>query len=575
MSFGIGVGDILLLSKLAYRLAKTVTSDRKNADVEFKEVQNQLFAISNALNQLSNTLKETEYSTSDSLDAPEDETLGSMIENCRGTLTQLDATLKKYPVVQLDSKRVRQDDGDGRRNWARELKSNIKRIKWTTEGANLDKIRQNLAVHINALNLAIAARSCTQTERVETRIGDVQERLQDIHTWYLHNIKNAPKQVQQTPRQILGVRESQPNSSPRRNVQELTFFLLINIPNSVSTRLLCSKATFNPGWLQTSDLRPFSCICGSNHELDYTLLPVSIFVRLTMPRPTWEIFVSSREYNSAVSVLLTNIKPAHLFEFEQSVLQLAMMQGLRSTSAGVNSMLFHTSTQENDPSILSVLNTRSDVTEFQEHLEMVTIKSSGFQYSTQAIDSVQMLHYVAIPFSGSTDNLKQTNSGPLSCQSAEIILHMGTLSSDVDGSDITQLIVHFDHLTTVEHGATIRSFVLKGVKAKASFAAGEDLSIERADFELTFTSQEAADSYLCSLKALQKHLFVTYLRSQRLEEVIQFQEYVGDVMIRDMQLLNAEAILVLNTISNEQRMIIRSKCGSKSVTVVCEYSNIL
>jgi hypothetical protein len=56
MSFRISIGDILMISGLAYRIGKTLMTGRKSALGEFNEVQNQLFAISNALKLLSATL---------------------------------------------------------------------------------------------------------------------------------------------------------------------------------------------------------------------------------------------------------------------------------------------------------------------------------------------------------------------------------------------------------------------------------------------------------------------------------------------------------------------------------------
>lgn len=45
---------------------------------------------------------------------------------------------------------------------------------------------------------------------------------------------------------------------------------------------------------------------------------------------------------------------------------------------------------------------------------------------------------------------------------------------------------------------------------------------------------------------------------------------IGDVMIRDMQLLDAQATVVQDPITNGQRMIVSSKCGSKFVTMICK-----
>jgi hypothetical protein len=158
MSFGISIGDILMLSRLAYSIGKTLTTGRKLAPEEFQEVQNQLFAISNALKLLSGTLKKESTTAVDrSLGLEDDEILGQMIGNCRSTLQHLDKVLKSYPELQADPEKECADESL-RKKWRRDFKENIKKIKWTTEGADLDKLRHSLAIHVNALNLAIAAR---------------------------------------------------------------------------------------------------------------------------------------------------------------------------------------------------------------------------------------------------------------------------------------------------------------------------------------------------------------------------------------------------------------------------------
>jgi hypothetical protein len=159
MSFGIGIGDVLLLSQLAYNLGKTLTTGRKGAPAELQEVQNQLFAISNALKFLWATLeKPGSLNVNLTVASEEDEILCQMVENCRHSLEHLDKVLKKYPGLQPGSEK--EDVGaNTSRKLRQELKDNIKKIKWTTEGASLDKLRNNLATHINALNLAVAARS--------------------------------------------------------------------------------------------------------------------------------------------------------------------------------------------------------------------------------------------------------------------------------------------------------------------------------------------------------------------------------------------------------------------------------
>lgn len=52
MSMPVSIGDILLLSKIAYQIGVAFTSGRKSAPREFAEVENQLFALSTALEVL-------------------------------------------------------------------------------------------------------------------------------------------------------------------------------------------------------------------------------------------------------------------------------------------------------------------------------------------------------------------------------------------------------------------------------------------------------------------------------------------------------------------------------------------
>jgi hypothetical protein len=80
-----------------------------------------------------------------------------------------------------------------------------------------------------------------------------------------------------------------------------------------------------------------------------------------------------------------------------------------------------------------------------------------------------------------------------------------------------------DHLTAVDGVRSTPGVILKGVKGKATLGSGEYHDIHDADIELTFTSRKAADSCISSVKSLQRHVFLSYLQSQRLGEVVQFR----------------------------------------------------
>lgn len=77
-----------------------------------------------------------------------------MVKNCSATLSHLEAIVDKYMELKTNNEEPGQAD---RKRWGKELRENWKKIRWTAEGGGLEKLRVNLAVHINDLNSAISA----------------------------------------------------------------------------------------------------------------------------------------------------------------------------------------------------------------------------------------------------------------------------------------------------------------------------------------------------------------------------------------------------------------------------------
>lgn len=165
MAWPVSIGDAVLLSTLALRLGRAFTSGRKSAPNEFLEVQNQLYSLSEALKVLARHQKmvvraqdnnEMDQTRSRNPGEPErhDHVISLMIGNCRTTLGHLELIVDKYTELKSDNG----GPGEvGEKRWRKELKENWQKLQWTTEGGGLDKLRGNLAVHINGLNLAISA----------------------------------------------------------------------------------------------------------------------------------------------------------------------------------------------------------------------------------------------------------------------------------------------------------------------------------------------------------------------------------------------------------------------------------
>jgi hypothetical protein len=154
MALPVSIGDALMLSKIAFSIGQAFTSGRKSAPAEFLEVQNLLYSLSKALELLARDVPdETQIGAKGSSQQPEavDSILSHIITNCRITLVHLETLVSRY--TELDQA----NPASGVRKWKDELRKNWKKLRWTTEGEGLEKLKVTLTAHINGLNLAVSA----------------------------------------------------------------------------------------------------------------------------------------------------------------------------------------------------------------------------------------------------------------------------------------------------------------------------------------------------------------------------------------------------------------------------------
>ncbi|KAJ5579732.1 uncharacterized protein N7459_005717 [Penicillium hispanicum] len=148
MAFQISIGDVLMLSKLAWDISQAFTSGRKSAPAEFREVQNQLSSLTHALE----SLKSLSSMCSGQDDGTPDSSIAQILQNCRSTLEHLEALVNKYMIIEDDGG----SSGSGEKRWREEIRKNWKKVRWTREGGDLTILQHHLGVHINSLNLTIA-----------------------------------------------------------------------------------------------------------------------------------------------------------------------------------------------------------------------------------------------------------------------------------------------------------------------------------------------------------------------------------------------------------------------------------
>lgn len=173
VGFGFSIGDIVLMSQLAYRLYTGVTSGRKSASADLKELGDALFGLHCALNHLRQTAEVIDSRASSARlegDAVQmRRNLDSMIDSCASTLNDLDNATKIYRDVEQAGGALDQDEADpskpssetvGRRQrvikrWRQQLKVQWNRVQWEFKGTSIDEYRQKLQAHTAAITIVL------------------------------------------------------------------------------------------------------------------------------------------------------------------------------------------------------------------------------------------------------------------------------------------------------------------------------------------------------------------------------------------------------------------------------------
>jgi hypothetical protein len=160
MASPLNVGDIYLLGRLAFKLGNAFSKGRKSAPHEFREVENQLYSLSAALQAFRNEIRDGPTATSLEGRSPSGTTgtqyesvVGRIVESCSETLKHLETVIEKYSV--LGESTSSDSAFSAFRRWNDSIKSGWKAVLWTKEGGDLMTLRSNLAVHTNSLNLLL------------------------------------------------------------------------------------------------------------------------------------------------------------------------------------------------------------------------------------------------------------------------------------------------------------------------------------------------------------------------------------------------------------------------------------
>lgn len=145
------IGDILMLSQVAWRTGRAFTSGRLNAPREFLQIESELNGVAKALKLLAETLLS---------DGPEQliqqaepyiqNGLTTILLSSKRTLDDLESLIDQYQVIRKN----RTSGGyTVERSWSELVIQNYTSMMWTTEGGDIHDLRELLHIHTASISL--------------------------------------------------------------------------------------------------------------------------------------------------------------------------------------------------------------------------------------------------------------------------------------------------------------------------------------------------------------------------------------------------------------------------------------
>ncbi|KKY20550.1 hypothetical protein UCDDS831_g04597 [Diplodia seriata] len=226
----LNIGDILMLSQLAWKIGRAFTAGRKSAPAEFLEVETEVSGLAKALKMLAETLfadnsgesagavggtgEGIREEGSGMLARASAETRGGVeviLQSCRQTLRDLESLVEQYQVI----RKHRTSGGFSiERSWSDLVLSAYKKMLWTAEGGNIQALRNMLHMHTSTITLTMQALQSRSLSRLEETVHPMAEKVDEIHSAVTGDLSDKIQDVHAVVMALAGA------SSPRLNPRD-------------------------------------------------------------------------------------------------------------------------------------------------------------------------------------------------------------------------------------------------------------------------------------------------------------------------------------------------------------------
>jgi hypothetical protein len=151
------IGDILMLSQVAWKIGRAFTAGRKGAPAEFLEVEMEINGLAKSLKLLAESM----FADSDDMllrqaDEKTKDGAATILTSCQRTVNDLDSLVDQYQVI----KKHRTTGGFAiERSWSDLVLTQYKTMVWTTEGegGNIKHLQDMLHMHTSTITLTTQA----------------------------------------------------------------------------------------------------------------------------------------------------------------------------------------------------------------------------------------------------------------------------------------------------------------------------------------------------------------------------------------------------------------------------------
>ncbi|PNY26286.1 Uncharacterized protein TCAP_03786 [Tolypocladium capitatum] len=600
MSFSISFGDVYLMGKLALKIGQAFTKGKKSAPAEFREVESQLYSLSAALNAFSSARESSTIAPPivDKSKLPknipshfaenQDIILG-MLRSCKETLSHLQTIVDKYSVISTST-----DASQPRlKRWTKELKSDWRKISWTTEGGTLNDLKGNLTIQTNSLNLILGVVINSQADRLQTGMDHVSTMLGDIHEWFMDNLKGKPPGVAgATP--TFGVANAPtfglanaptfgmasaatfgaasgpsggvPDDNPGTPSAILHFEL--HEQSGQGTNQICPRAMLSQkvsGAYYSASLRNsqlFRCCCPSGQDAHRSAVD-AFAARISGEERSWLLYkVANRVTDHLTSLVVKGVPPAVMYDFEELLVHgLSVLQTRQMLSRSIGTMLAHSSGLDSETPKANVLDLVSNATTLHRSITAVKFISGDVHYTRDNVDFVQMLHYKSIDLNRILDEAVLPQSAFEDSREAEIVVTYGKPEPKVPADGIARSILHLTLSSKVQYSEGAQTVFIKNIGCTAYDSDEIARPTAAVTVAFDFASAEAAKQFRQEVEAIRMDLYVIYLAHPRADENTLIKLQAQDVHTERMHICDADITILQSTKTQRFRLVVRSKSG--------------